>query len=325
MDVSKLPFPILRRRTPSVVKGWLVSILSYTCFILAFISTIILSEYLESINFNKDNGLYIVLAVMFFFMYLWNKFRIIGKKIRAPDIVDILGKDQRLPILYLRSFDDDDNLDVTDRMSAAGPVRYEEMLSRSLKSLGPMVAIGIPGEKLPLLGATRLYVGDKYWQQAVHFFMEKSVATMIVVNDGKGLWWEIYTAIDNIDPRRLIFYFPFIPSKERWYFKLLDLSKTSNYFAKKKVALLEEDRQKKYELFKTNLCKRLPVTLPESLGGAQFMDFDKNWEPRLLESIRPSTFTNISQVSKVNKYIGIIYDKTLKPFINKFNNGDLRD
>ena len=44
---------------------------------------------------------------------------------------------------------------------------YEERLARTLRKVGPFVAVGDPTERLPLLGAARMYAADEEWQETV--------------------------------------------------------------------------------------------------------------------------------------------------------------
>jgi hypothetical protein len=88
-----------------------------------------------------------------------------------------IEKDKRAPILYLRSFLDD----YTSNDSRSDQRTDEELLTMILKKSGPVVAVGIPGERLPPLGAARMYLGDN-WESIVQGLMVK--AQLIVVSPG---------------------------------------------------------------------------------------------------------------------------------------------
>jgi hypothetical protein len=51
-----------------------------------------------------------------------------------------------------------------------------------MSKIGPFVAIGRPGERLPQLGAIRLYVADPEWQEMVTRLM--SEAALVVLRAG---------------------------------------------------------------------------------------------------------------------------------------------
>jgi hypothetical protein len=81
--------------------------------------------------------------------------------------------DLRPPVVYLRSFSDDGSVPeksglllffewMNPNNLLAGALRpertYEQVLTSSLRSVGPVVALAKPGEELPELGAARLQV-----------------------------------------------------------------------------------------------------------------------------------------------------------------------
>ena len=102
------------------------------------------------------------------------------------DTIDVKDKPY---ILYLRSFNDDSETD--DPFISVGQFyTEEEILVTSLEDVGMAVAIGIPGEQAPPLGAKRIYVSDNKWQDKVQEL--SGDARLIVFRFGitKGLRWE---------------------------------------------------------------------------------------------------------------------------------------
>ena len=78
-------------------------------------------------------------------------------RMAAPLASEVLSKDRRAPILYLRPF-------AADR----GAAWCERRIVLSLKDLGPVVALGQPGEELPATQhIARGYVADGPWQDSV--------------------------------------------------------------------------------------------------------------------------------------------------------------
>ena len=59
------------------------------------------------------------------------------------------------PVLYLRSFADDGCA-----ARRYGALTEEEQLAKALAWVGPLLAVGRPGEVLPHVGAQRIYVAD---------------------------------------------------------------------------------------------------------------------------------------------------------------------
>lgn len=87
-----------------------------------------------------------------------------GRRMRALPALELLHRDRRAPVLFMRSFEDDDLVDPTPRMIPLGdmfPRRYEESLVEPLHAIGPMISIGRPGNKLALPGGAPLVVAGR--------------------------------------------------------------------------------------------------------------------------------------------------------------------
>jgi len=155
-----------------------------------------------------DTGLPVVIAVLSLVAWhLWRKSRQYG----ALDADQAMARDPRPPVLYLRSFADDGaalmgEQSALERHSATVfvPVTPEQEIADILDAIGPVVAIGKPGEPLPELGAARLYVSDDHWQAKVMELM--AVASLVVVRLGSspGLLWEIEQALAHLPRQRLV-------------------------------------------------------------------------------------------------------------------------
>ena len=103
------------------------------------------------------------------------------------------------PVLYLRSFTDDDRA-----ARRHGALTEEEQLAKALAWVGPLVAVGRPGEVLPQAGAQRIYVADEDWQRRVAQLM--SQARLVVLRTGltEGFRWEVERALTALTPDRLL-------------------------------------------------------------------------------------------------------------------------
>ena len=126
-------------------------------------------------------------------------------------------------VLYLRSFGDDAT--AGKGVSAWGPswmtfapFTEEEQLVNVLNELGPVTAIGKPGERLPQLGAQRLYVPDTAWRDTVSSLME--TARLVVLRSGAtaGVSWEAEHALQSVSLPRLVVLFP----RDRRLYELFD-------------------------------------------------------------------------------------------------------
>jgi hypothetical protein len=188
-----------------------------------------------------------------------------GRRMRVRGGEAALAEDERAPIVYLRPFDADGAAIATrwssrQRVSPfAGVERsYEQRLARTLREVGPFVAIGDPTERLPQLGAARLYVADEEWQRDVDELTGRAGVVLLHAGESRGLSWEVrhVTALDA--PERLILSLPL--------------------HAKRK----QRSRQARYDAFRQLFGDAFPRPLPESIGQSQFVYFEPDWTPRLL-------------------------------------------
>ena len=140
-----------------------------------------------------------------------------GWKYDALSADELRAQDPRPPVLYLRSFRDDGRLSV---IPGTGPGRYlawlfswwlpynvttpEQALADALKSVGPVIAIGKPGEPLPELGAARMYVDDSVWRTTVDDLMRSAALVVIQSSDTPNLLWEVEHAIRVASPHRVV-------------------------------------------------------------------------------------------------------------------------
>ncbi|MFC9931318.1 hypothetical protein [Streptomyces sp. NPDC127190] len=123
--------------------------------------------------------------------------------------------------LYLRSFEDDVGRTALEenRHPAPGPGAVlsdlplsarteEEQLAQALKLVAPMVAVGRPGERLPLVGARRLYLPIDDWQDTVRDLMGRARLVVMAVGLGPGLLWEFREATRLLPGERLVLLVP---------------------------------------------------------------------------------------------------------------------
>ena len=112
--------------------------------------------------------------------------------------------DKRPPILFLRSFDDDE----LERSQSPGKAlldfSLEKRLSNHFMKFGPFIAIARPGEIVPQLGAARALLSDDKWQETVLNWINE--AQLIVMYSGKTHWvkWELERIIQCGRVPRLI-------------------------------------------------------------------------------------------------------------------------
>jgi len=175
----------------------------------------------------------------------------------------VLRRNRRRPVLYLRSFQADVRMlggvgDLFRLIFFGTPAESpERALAGSLTGVGPLVAVGQPREKLPPLGAARLYVRDD-WQAVVAGLARASDLVVFRIGRTEGFWWEIRHVVSACDPRRVLIYLP------------------------------KKDRENVYTAFWRRAAEVFPRRLPFRTGAALFLGFDADWNPRLLGIDGPS-------------------------------------
>ena len=122
-----------------------------------------------------------------------------ARRVMRRSLEDMQAADRRAPVLFLRSFLDD---------QVALPTReptWEQWLldasSRSLNfdlialeegsAVGPVVALGDPSDPAPPYGAARGYFDHDDWQAAVAQLCDKAAAVILVLDETEGVKWEI--------------------------------------------------------------------------------------------------------------------------------------
>lgn len=138
----------------------------------------------------------------------------------TPLAADVVAKDDRPPVIYLRGFQDEVRergvgellavlwqRPVATEVSAWGP-REQIVIAEVMQRIGPYIALGRPGEKLPEVGAAKLYVADADWQPQVLEWLNK--ARLVVVQGGvtPGLRWEMGQMVKRLSPAKLLVILP---------------------------------------------------------------------------------------------------------------------
>lgn len=114
--------------------------------------------------------------------------------------------------LYLRSFEDDGEsrslptsmftLALKDFMT------YEEEIAKIFKGSN-LIAVGKPNEKVPQLGAKRIYISDETWKEKVSTLADQAKIIIIKPSFSDGLDWEINLLMKKKLMSKTIFYLHF--------------------------------------------------------------------------------------------------------------------
>jgi hypothetical protein len=154
----------------------------------------------------------------------------LAKRIRQLSADELLARDKRPPVLYLRSFKFDDVSSRDLQPTVYYPLRpvslysEEETLAKVVKRIGPCIAIGKPDVESFISGFARKYVDDNQWKSEVERLMSKAGLVVICVGDTDGLLWEIKKAAEIVPRERVLLLITSATSKEWWdearsYFK----------------------------------------------------------------------------------------------------------
>jgi hypothetical protein len=196
----------------------------------------------------------IVVVVPIFIYLIITRFRRthrLGRRYRI-DNLSRLAHDKRAPILYLRSFYDD----YSDNPFTNSERTSEELITLALEDAGPIVAVGMPGEELPLLGsAARIYLPDDDWQDSVKYLMTIAQLVVIHADLSEGLLWEVKAARELVPPQRFMI-------------SLLAFHETD-----------EETGKGLYKKFRERANPALGNCLPPTLGATCFLFFGPDWQP----------------------------------------------
>ena len=132
----------------------------------------------------------------------------------------------------------------------------EQELTRTLKRVGPTVAIGRPGEHLPGLGAARFYCSDDRWKQKVADVAADAQLIVWATGVTEGLRWEISHLVERTPPEKLIL----------WAHPNI-------------LRLGPQQREAEWSRFLAAVGGAFPKPLPKELGETQFIYFTAGWEP----------------------------------------------
>ncbi|WP_192582048.1 YncE family protein [Rhodococcus wratislaviensis] len=132
--------------------------------------------------------------------------------------------DSRAPVLLLRSFIDDsirmrcrrlDRASIFDQIALRRWERFEEVAASALSKIGPVLAVGTPGEILPPgLGAARINFTHDEWQEGIRQIADQSAFLVMTLGRTESLVWEIRQLRDHQNLDKTIFLLPPLSQEE---------------------------------------------------------------------------------------------------------------
>jgi hypothetical protein len=116
---------------------------------------------------------------------------ILARKYFQVDANSLLVADRRSPILFLRSFGDDEKQIYRWPAMAFLAFSLEARLYYHFSRFGPFVTIGSSTETVPMVGAARVLLSDDEWQPRVPSWIRDT--KLIVMYSGTTHWvnWEL--------------------------------------------------------------------------------------------------------------------------------------
>lgn len=201
---------------------------------------------------------------MYFYIFygLWLMFvtgmslAVWGGTMIGTTIEEGLMRDLRPMSLYLRPFSAD-----TDDLEAG--------LFKGLKKIGPLIAIGNPGDNFlpPTYGAYRIYIPDEGWKDRIDELINETTCTFIrigkTINENEvevesGINWEVRKAFTSLPPEKIILVYGKGESKKSYpYYRdyIMDIIKERGGSPQ----------------------KPLPEKVKTSKVSLSYISFDQNW------------------------------------------------
>jgi hypothetical protein len=127
-----------------------------------------------------------------------------GRRHLQASADELRATDPRPPVLYLRSFEADDVMAASKGLGNSA----EESLVAALDAIGPVVALGEPGEKLPPLGAARAYSTDDRWQLHISDWAAEASQVVLLAGHTDNFWWEVRHLVASGSLGKAVFLLP---------------------------------------------------------------------------------------------------------------------
>jgi len=135
-------------------------------------------------------------------------FLIYARQYFQPSFETLTREDQRAPVLFLRSFADDEKVDYQRSDGALFDFSLESRLAGHFNSIGPFIAVRSPNDKWPHLGAIRAELSDEEWQTTVVDWMSESKLIILMAGISQWITWELKKVVTLGHAGKLIIVFP---------------------------------------------------------------------------------------------------------------------
>jgi len=116
----------------------------------------------------------------------------------------VMKNDKRPPVLYLRSFKDDEKI-----ARAIAFYSIEQEMKVAFFEIGPFIAMAQPDKPDPIdPGAARMRLPPDSWQRQVGEEMSRAALVIMRIGQSDGFWWELSEAPKRVKPERLVLLIP---------------------------------------------------------------------------------------------------------------------
>lgn len=131
-----------------------------------------------------ESIVFIAVTVLMIFI-MCNRINYLADRIVPPNFTDVRKADSRPPILYLREFREEEAFFI------AG-LTVEEFLGPEIKdTVGPLVALGSPKDRVAPEGAVRVYCDDATWKSQAHSLMSEASGIILIPSSSTQISWEL--------------------------------------------------------------------------------------------------------------------------------------
>lgn len=150
----------------------------------------------------------------------------LAKRHLALSAREIMARDLRPPVLYLRSFQDDATAVPHSFVPTSVGVNLlteEERLAWVFRDIGPVIALGAPAEQSSPPGAGRMHAPNRLWHDAITELMTRARLVVLRIDDtSEALVWEFCQAIACLDPKQLLLLIPYHPDEYKSFRQEID-------------------------------------------------------------------------------------------------------
>lgn len=140
---------------------------------------------------------------------------VLGRAQFEPTANALLAVDSRPPVLFLRSFLDDEQISYQRSNRSLWDFSLEARLTEHFSGTGPFIAVGSPKDKTPTIGAARAHLADEEWQYTVLDWMDRSALIVVVAGVTGWINWELKKVIERGHTGKLIIIFPQLTNLRR--------------------------------------------------------------------------------------------------------------